>query len=49
MSDPLFEFQFREIFRLVGSIEIAVALVCYFCKRTWLSSGLVAWLGSVNK
>jgi hypothetical protein len=44
--DPLTEFQFRNLFRIAGSIEIAVALACIFSKRAWLSAGLVAWLST---
>jgi hypothetical protein len=42
--DPLTGFQFHDLFRIVGSIEIAIALACFWSKRTWLSAGLVAWL-----
>lgn len=42
--DPLTGFQFRDLFRIVGGIEVAVALVCCFGKRIWLPAGLVAWL-----
>jgi hypothetical protein len=31
---------------MVGGIEVAVALVCIFSKRTWLPAGLVAWLAT---
>jgi len=46
IHDPLTDFKFRNLFRIVGGIEIAVALVCIFSKRTWLSAGLVAWLAT---
>jgi hypothetical protein len=44
--DPLTGFQFQDLFRMVGGIEVAVALVCIFSKRTWLPAGLVAWLAT---
>jgi hypothetical protein len=44
--DPLTNFQFCYLFRVVGSIEIAVAMVCIFNKRAWLPAGLVAWLAT---
>lgn len=44
--DPLTGFQFQDLFRIVGVIEIVVALVCIFSKRTWLPVGLVAWLAT---
>ena len=44
--DPLTGFQFKDLFRIVGGIEVAVALVCIFSKRTWLPAGLAAWLAT---
>jgi hypothetical protein len=44
--DPLTGLQFQDLFRIVGGVEVAVALVCIFSKRTWLPSGLVAWLAT---
>jgi hypothetical protein len=44
--DPLTGFQFQDLFRLVGSIEFAVALVCVFSKRISLPAGFVAWLAT---
>jgi hypothetical protein len=44
--DPLTDFQFRNLFRIVGCIEAAVALFCFCGKRTWLPAGLVAWLAT---
>jgi hypothetical protein len=45
-ADPLTGFQFGNLFRIVGGIEIAIALVCFCGKRTWLPAGLVAWLAT---
>jgi hypothetical protein len=44
--DPVTGFRFKDIFRMVGGIEVVVALVCGFGKRIWLSAGLVAWLAT---
>jgi hypothetical protein len=44
--DPVTGFQFRDLFRIVGGIEAAVALACFFSKQIWLSAGLAAWLGT---
>lgn len=44
--DPLTGFQFGDLFRVIGGIEVAVALVCVFSKRISLSAGLVAWLST---
>ena len=45
-ADPLTGFQFSNLFRIVGGIEVAVALVCIFSKRIRLPAGLVAWLAT---
>jgi len=44
--DPVTGFQFRALFRVVGGIEAAVALPCFFSKRIWFPAGLVAWLAT---
>ena len=44
--DPLTDFDFRNLIRVIGSIETAVAMVCIFNKRVWLPAGLVAWLAT---
>jgi glucan phosphoethanolaminetransferase (alkaline phosphatase superfamily) len=44
--DPFTNFQFRDLFRMVGSIETAVALVCIFSRQIWFPTGLVAWLAT---
>ena len=46
MSDPLMGFQFRDLFRIVGGLEVAVVLVCFISKRIWLPAGLMAWLAT---
>jgi len=42
--DPLIGFQFSDLLRLVGSVEIVVALVCVFSNRKLLQAALIAWL-----
>jgi hypothetical protein len=44
--DPLIGLQFQDLFRIIGGIETAVALVCIFSRRIWLAEGLVAWLAT---
>ena len=44
--DPLIGLEFQDLFRIVGSVELAVALVCIFCKQKLISVGLVAWLAT---
>jgi hypothetical protein len=45
-SDPVLYLSFRHVFRVVGSIELVVALVCFFGKRPGLQTALVAWLAT---
>jgi hypothetical protein len=42
--DPLLGFPLRYTVLTVGSMELAVALVCLFGKKIGLQAGLVAWL-----
>lgn len=44
--DPVTGLQFRDLLRIVGGIEAAVALVCIFNRKSWLRAGLVAWLAT---
>jgi hypothetical protein len=44
--DPLSGLQFGDLFRIVGCVEVVVALVCIFNKRIWLPMGLVVWLAT---
>jgi hypothetical protein len=41
-SDPLLSISFRHVFWIVGTLELAIALVCFFGKRVGLQAGLVA-------
>ena len=36
--------EFHDLLRVVGGLELVVALVCFFSKRVYLQAGLVAWL-----
>lgn len=45
-SDPILAVPFRYVFWVVGVLELAVALVCFFGRRLWLQAGLIAWLTS---
>jgi hypothetical protein len=44
--EPLLGIAFRDLFWLVGSIELAVGLFCLFGKRVGMQAALVAWLGT---
>ncbi len=44
--DPILSVPFREVFWVVGGIELVVALVCFFGRQAGLQAGLVAWLGT---
>jgi hypothetical protein len=44
--DPLFGISFRNLFWVVSSTELAVALICFYDKRILLQAGLVAWLAT---
>jgi hypothetical protein len=44
--DPVTGFLFRDLFRFVSVVELAIALVCFLSKRIWLSTSLVAWLAT---
>jgi hypothetical protein len=46
VSDPLFNIQFRNLFILVGLIEIIIAMVCFCSSRQLLALKLVAWLAT---
>ena len=45
-SDPILGLTFRNVFRLVGAVELAMALVCLFGKGIKLQASLVAWLAT---
>jgi hypothetical protein len=45
-SDPILAISFRHIFWIVGTLELSVALVCFFGKRVGLKAYLVAWLAT---
>jgi hypothetical protein len=44
--DPVLAISLQNLFWVVGSLELAVALVCFFAKRVRLQVGLVAWLAT---
>ena len=45
-ADPIFAISFRSLFCVASFVESAVALVCFFSKRTTLQACLVAWLAT---
>jgi hypothetical protein len=44
--DPIFAIPFRQVFWVVGGLELVVALICLFSNRARLQAGLVAWLAT---
>jgi hypothetical protein len=44
--DPILSISFRNVFWIVGVIELVIAFVCFLCKRLGLQAGLVAWLAT---
>lgn len=44
--DPIIGLTFGQLMLAIGMVEIVVALVCFFSKRSTLSLGLVAWLST---
>lgn len=45
-AEPIFHAQFRYVFWVVGTLELAVALFCFLSKGTELKAALIAWLAS---
>lgn len=46
LVDPIVGIKFGQLMLMVGMVEIAIALVCFFGKRQTLALGLVAWLST---
>jgi hypothetical protein len=46
VREPLTGWHFRDVLCIVGAIEIAVAMSCFFCKRLWVSNWLIAWIST---
>lgn len=44
--DPVFAIPFRDVFIIVGGLELIVAAVCFFGRRVGLQAGLVALLAT---
>lgn len=44
--DPVIGLEFGHLMLVVGTLEIVVALVCFFGRRQTLALGLVAWLAT---
>jgi hypothetical protein len=45
-QDPVLSIPFRDVFIIVGVLELVVAAVCFFGKRVGLKAGLVALLAT---
>jgi len=44
--DPIIGIKFGQLMLAVATVEIAIALVCFFGKRQTLALGLVAWMST---
>lgn len=44
--DPITQLKFGWLFRVVGVLEVMVALYGFFGKKTWMSVGILAWLAT---
>jgi hypothetical protein len=44
--DPVLSIPYRDVFWIVGVVELGIALVCFMDKRVRLQAGLVAWLAT---
>lgn len=44
--DPILGIPFRHVFWIVGALELAIALICFFNNSIGLQVGLIAWIGS---
>ena len=45
--DPILHITFRQVFWVVGVIELAIGVSCLFSKRIWLPAVLIAWLATI--
>jgi hypothetical protein len=47
MSDPILRISFRNLFLLVGGVELLISLICFFYgKHPMLQASLIAWLAT---
>ncbi len=46
LVDPIIGIKFGQLMLMVGMVEIAIALICFFGKRQSLALGLEAWLST---
>jgi hypothetical protein len=46
IDDPIIGVPFHLVFLIVGAVELAIAIFCFFSKSTELKAGLVAWLAT---
>lgn len=44
--DPLLLISFRNLFRIVGGVELGIAFICFFGKPTSMKVSSVAWLAT---
>jgi len=44
--DPIFGITFRQVFLLVGTLELGIAAICFFGRRLAFQAVVVAWLAT---
>ena len=44
--DPILCISFRQVLLIVGTIELIIALACFYGKQTGLQAALIAWLAT---
>jgi hypothetical protein len=44
--DPVFKIPYRELFWVIGIVELGISSVCLFGSRLEVQAGLLAWLAS---
>ena len=45
-SDPILGISFQRVFEIVGSLELIIAMICFFGKNLGIKAGVVAWLAT---
>ena len=45
-EDPILTIPFRYLFWIVGTLELVVAMVCFFGKNLKMQAGLIAWIAT---
>jgi len=46
VNDPILRISFRHVFWIIGSLELFIALACFFVGQTWFQAVMVAFLAT---